>query len=451
MVDQVYNQNLGEIPVRDFSNAILRGSFPGIWVSPTNPSDANRYGFKIAQGDGVTDDTAAIQAVINAVNFFGMQASGSGIVYLPAGLYKITSPLILPSNVSPNGPIGIRGAGMARTQLLNYTGTDCFRGPQTVGQQRCDFLYFADFTISGQAGNDGAGFNFVTADASEVQGFATFERIEVQNHGRWGVDIDNMQNSLFSHCHFRNNSFGHLRLKSPSGTKQANANAIINNTFDNIINNKKFVASVYLQLVDNILLLNNIIQGNGGPANNTLDGTWTSNGTSALVGTGTLATSQLVNGMRVNFSGAAGGDRTIDTITDDTHLTIRGTLAAASGRVCATAGMGYLLDGCFGCTLQNDWFEDTPAIAGASIGIRQTQAVSLISEHFGGSRTTQLDLSNCQGIVINTSDARNAVANINTDATCNTISMNGGVYYNAATVGDATSDGILQNRVFYAH
>jgi hypothetical protein len=48
-----------------------------------------------ARGDGVTDDTAAIQAAIDAV-----VARGGGTVFIPPGLYKITAPLTLHNNAA---------------------------------------------------------------------------------------------------------------------------------------------------------------------------------------------------------------------------------------------------------------------------------------------------------------------------------------------------------------
>jgi len=48
-----------------------------------------------AKGDNATDDAAAIQAAINAT-----QSSGGGIVFMPAGIYRISQTLTIPANAA---------------------------------------------------------------------------------------------------------------------------------------------------------------------------------------------------------------------------------------------------------------------------------------------------------------------------------------------------------------
>ena len=60
-----------------------------------------------AAGDGVADDTAEIQAAIDAV-----EASGGGIVYFPRGTYLITAGLIVDQQ-----KVSLRGAGIGVTIL----------------------------------------------------------------------------------------------------------------------------------------------------------------------------------------------------------------------------------------------------------------------------------------------------------------------------------------------
>jgi hypothetical protein len=62
-----------------------------------------------AQGDGATDDTAAIQAGINAA------AESSKVLFIPSGYYKITRGLTTPTNFA-----GLIGEGMACTKIIPY-------------------------------------------------------------------------------------------------------------------------------------------------------------------------------------------------------------------------------------------------------------------------------------------------------------------------------------------
>ena len=65
-----------------------------------------------AVGDGVTDDTAAIQAAITAVG-----TSGGGTVYFPAGQYNITSGLTIAYSF-----VQLKGDG--RNSIIYYAGTN---------------------------------------------------------------------------------------------------------------------------------------------------------------------------------------------------------------------------------------------------------------------------------------------------------------------------------------
>jgi hypothetical protein len=63
-----------------------------------------------AVGDGVTDDTAAIQSAINA-------SPAGQVVYLPTGTYRINGRLTCNKSHST-----LRGSGMGKTVLKFYVG-----------------------------------------------------------------------------------------------------------------------------------------------------------------------------------------------------------------------------------------------------------------------------------------------------------------------------------------
>ncbi|MGA7269675.1 MAG: glycosyl hydrolase family 28-related protein, partial [Acidimicrobiia bacterium] len=83
--------------------ALLAGTgFVGTAASETGVYDVRAYG---ARGDGVSNDSAAIQAAINAASAVG------GTVTVPAGTFAVNSTISLKSGVT------VRGAGIDRTIL----------------------------------------------------------------------------------------------------------------------------------------------------------------------------------------------------------------------------------------------------------------------------------------------------------------------------------------------
>lgn len=93
---------------------------PGINPMVVNVKD---YG---AVGNGVNDDTAAIQAAINAA---ASGSGGGGVVFVPSGSYIISSPLNMSTNNmrlqgSQESTLYI-GASFSGSQLINITGQTC--------------------------------------------------------------------------------------------------------------------------------------------------------------------------------------------------------------------------------------------------------------------------------------------------------------------------------------
>ena len=97
-----------EMPEGDYDLWVYNGAgaeygfaeLPGVTVKqpPARPAtrfDATKYG---AKGDGLADDTRALEAAIAAAS-----QAGGGVVYLPLGKYRITHPLRLPPGVDLRG------------------------------------------------------------------------------------------------------------------------------------------------------------------------------------------------------------------------------------------------------------------------------------------------------------------------------------------------------------
>jgi hypothetical protein len=100
-----------------------------------------------AKGDGSTDDTVAIQAAINAATV------GGGVVFLPAGSYRVTSTLSVTKET-----VSLVGAGSHASVLLSETTGDTllvYASPMSIEQAG----RFVGFMIQGNTNTSAVGMH----------------------------------------------------------------------------------------------------------------------------------------------------------------------------------------------------------------------------------------------------------------------------------------------------
>jgi hypothetical protein len=171
-----------------------------------------------AKGDGVADDTAALQAAINTafvvcLNSAGSEVpalSGQKILFIPAGVYNISSPLLLRGTYGAT----MMGAGRFAAHIKNTAGGHVI---QTNG---CAFSLFKDMFLNTSGGGvcfdlDWDGHTYISLQSN------TFENMFFQS-GAYGLRIgySGFQGDtiLISNCFFGN--------QTVAGLYTANYNAL---------------------------------------------------------------------------------------------------------------------------------------------------------------------------------------------------------------------------------
>ena len=148
-----------------------------------------------AMGDGVTDDTAAIQLALDTVS-----AAGGGTVFVPSGTYII-------NGADGNGGFDLRtkvafvGAGPEKTILKNAYQT----WKKVVGVRGGEHITISDMTIDGGWISNTQGYQPPVLDVSTIRGEGiifynsstpatnfTANNLKILNTGHYGIGLQNV-------------------------------------------------------------------------------------------------------------------------------------------------------------------------------------------------------------------------------------------------------------------
>lgn len=166
-ISDITQQFLGAIIWPRSQAEIAAAVTPTFYYYP--PNDVRRYG---ADSTGVNDAGPAFNTAYSVATALGNTVGG--IIYAPAGQYKITTPIVFSSTTV--GYLALIGDGPGTKIVNNVTGNPS--NPCILVQAKSPFFLFADFDIYGNtntgASGNGHGIAFINPDAVGTAGVSTF-------------------------------------------------------------------------------------------------------------------------------------------------------------------------------------------------------------------------------------------------------------------------------------
>ena len=200
-----------------------------------------------AKGDGVTDDTNAIQQAIDEASL------GCKMVFIPVGTYKITRSLDLKgiSKIQGCGKIGSRVSNIVNTNNSVYA----FTSP--VDED-------SSYEISGLNIESKNGLDLRTNSAYKIKNVNIHDCVfKATTKGGVGIHLNNTDFTLIEHNYFERQFMCHIRVSgfiastSLGGNKNSTAVQIRGNAFINLPESGTYGVGVSLEQVDSVTVSEN--------------------------------------------------------------------------------------------------------------------------------------------------------------------------------------------------
>lgn len=217
----------------DAASPVFTGdvTVPGGQVVPLGWFNVKGNGFD-AVGDGVADDTLAIQAAIDAAN-----AAGGGTVYLSAGTYKLTDSVILKSHVK------LKGDGITATVLTQTSTTK-----HGIKGSNLELVGVEDLMVDGPGSGSGNGIN-LDGNTIIYSFYVTMRNVMVRQFGGTGIVIDDpVTTDLYNVTSKENGAEGFWITCSDTGTVGTSTSLVTCYAHNNAANGYRFYNLVYSTL-----------------------------------------------------------------------------------------------------------------------------------------------------------------------------------------------------------